>query len=131
VTLAIGLEHVVLRTRAAQLADEVRQFSASAQALAREVREAPTALPSDHGLGASFPAAGRAATTVTEMFSLRERSIAALVAEGRTNREIAEALVLSPETVKSHVSRILRKLGAANRVEAAGRYLRLAEPGER
>jgi DNA-binding NarL/FixJ family response regulator len=43
------------------------------------------------------------------------------VARGRTNREIAEALVVSPRTVDMHVRNILRKLDCRSRVEAAGR----------
>src|SRR2546428_716992 len=49
----------------------------------------------------------------------REREILALVAEGMSNREIAERLVLSPETVKSHVAAILEKLGVSDRTQAA------------
>jgi DNA-binding NarL/FixJ family response regulator len=47
-----------------------------------------------------------------------------MIAEGATNTEIAERLVIAPSTVESHVKRILRKLGARNRTEAAARYLR-------
>ncbi len=49
----------------------------------------------------------------------REREILALVAEGRTNGEIGKQLFISPKTVSVHVSRILAKLGAAGRTEAA------------
>jgi DNA-binding NarL/FixJ family response regulator len=49
----------------------------------------------------------------------REREILALVAEGLSNREIAEKLVLSPETVKSHVAAILEKLNVSDRTQAA------------
>ena len=49
----------------------------------------------------------------------REREILALVAEGLSNREIAERLVLSPETVKSHVAAILEKLNVSDRTQAA------------
>ncbi|MGH2499739.1 MAG: response regulator [Candidatus Limnocylindria bacterium] len=49
----------------------------------------------------------------------REREILALVAEGMSNREIAERLVLSPETVKSHVAAILEKLSVSDRTQAA------------
>ena len=48
----------------------------------------------------------------------REREVLALLAEGRTNRQIAEALFLSAKTVEIHVSRILDKLGASTRGEA-------------
>lgn len=45
------------------------------------------------------------------MLTAREAEIAALVARGLTNREIADRLVLSAKTVEHHVSRILDKLG--------------------
>lgn len=51
--------------------------------------------------------------------SVREREVLAFVAEGRTNREIAEALTLSEKTVRNHVSAILHKLGFRHRTEAA------------
>jgi DNA-binding NarL/FixJ family response regulator len=51
--------------------------------------------------------------------SEREQQIAELLVEGLTNKEIAERLFLSTETIKSYVARILRKLGARNRVQAA------------
>jgi DNA-binding NarL/FixJ family response regulator len=53
----------------------------------------------------------------------REREILVRVAAGATNGAIARELVLSPDTVKTHVSSILRKLGAASRAEAVARYL--------
>jgi DNA-binding CsgD family transcriptional regulator len=49
----------------------------------------------------------------------RERDVLALIAEGRTDREIAEALFISPRTVAMHVSSILAKLGVTNRGAAA------------
>jgi DNA-binding CsgD family transcriptional regulator/membrane protein implicated in regulation of membrane protease activity len=51
--------------------------------------------------------------------SARELEVLRLVAEGRTNAEIAETLVVSPRTVHHHVSHILEKLNAATRTEAA------------
>ena len=51
--------------------------------------------------------------------SERERQIAVLLVQGMTNKEIAEQLFVSTETIKSYVARILRKLGARNRVQAA------------
>lgn len=49
----------------------------------------------------------------------REHEVLQLVAVGRTNAEVGAALHISPRTVGVHVSRILRKLGAASRTEAA------------
>jgi len=54
----------------------------------------------------------------------REREVLGLVAGGATNAQIADRLVITVGTAKSHVARILRKLGAANRVEAVATYLR-------
>ena len=49
----------------------------------------------------------------------REQEVLVLVATGRTNRQIAETLFISPKTATLHVSNILSKLGVTNRVEAA------------
>jgi DNA-binding NarL/FixJ family response regulator len=51
--------------------------------------------------------------------SARELEVLALVAEGRTNRDIAQRLVLSEHTVNRHVANILRKLGLPSRAAAA------------
>jgi DNA-binding NarL/FixJ family response regulator len=49
----------------------------------------------------------------------REREVLVLLAEGRSNRQIAEALFISPKTASVHVSNILTKLGVTSRGEAA------------
>jgi DNA-binding NarL/FixJ family response regulator len=59
----------------------------------------------------------------------RELEVLAHLAAGRTNRQIADALYISPRTAGVHVSRILAKLGATTRGEAAaaGRLAGLVE----
>jgi predicted ATPase/DNA-binding CsgD family transcriptional regulator len=56
---------------------------------------------------------------LTSVLTRREREVARHLAEGRTNREIAAALVLSHRTVEGHVEHILQKLGLRNRSEVA------------
>jgi DNA-binding NarL/FixJ family response regulator len=58
----------------------------------------------------------------------REVEVLTLVARGYTNREIAAALVISVKTASVHVSHILRKLEAPNRLEAAAIAHRVSPP---
>lgn len=61
---------------------------------------------------------GRLTRPVGGRLTAREREVLALMAEGRTNRQIAEALVLSDKTVKRHLSNIFDKLGVSSRAAA-------------
>jgi DNA-binding NarL/FixJ family response regulator len=70
--------------------------------------------------GEGPPAEGGSGSLVTA----RERDVLRLLSEGLTDREIAASLAISPRTVESHVSSLLRKLGVRNRAEAAARYRR-------
>lgn len=60
-----------------------------------------------------------ASESVPSRLTPREREVLALVARGRSNREIARGLSLSEKTVKTHVSAILTKLGVQDRTQAA------------
>lgn len=98
---------------ARKVMDEFRRLSSLAE-------------PADAGLP---PAAGGKPTDdiVVERLTPREMDVLTLLAEGKTNREIADALVLSEGTVKNHVSKIMGKLHANDRaqilVKAARRKL--------
>ena len=59
------------------------------------------------------------------LLTRRELDVLRLLADGKSNKAIAEALVISDGTVKFHVNSLLRKLRVANRAEAVSRYLRL------
>jgi DNA-binding NarL/FixJ family response regulator len=69
---------------------------------------------------AEFARAPAAPTPPPELGRLtdRERAVLELVARGRSNAEIARDLVAGPATVKTHVGRVLTKLGLRDRVEA-------------
>ena len=58
-------------------------------------------------------------TITTEALTEREIEVLSQAAEGNSNREIATHLWISPETVKSHMTNILGKLGARDRTHAA------------
>jgi DNA-binding NarL/FixJ family response regulator len=72
-------------------------------------------------LGADEPESERVthARSVAETLTAREREVAVAVGEGKVNAQIAEELYLSVATVKAHVSRLLTKLEADNRVQIA------------
>ena len=66
---------------------------------------------------ASRPELARSAPDDLSWLTDREREVMALVAVGLTNRQIAERLVVSPATAKTHVSRAMRKLHAHDRAQ--------------
>jgi two-component system, NarL family, response regulator LiaR len=93
-----GVDQVIDAVRAAARGESVLQPSTTARLL-RELRK-PVADP----LARLTP---------------RETDVLKGIAQGRSNREIARALTVSEETVKSHVSAVLAKLGLADRTQAA------------
>jgi DNA-binding CsgD family transcriptional regulator len=104
-----------------------RLLVAEVESLARRARiDLPRAAG---GEAAAEPAAGEPSVTDELGLTPREREVLALVADGRTNRQIAEALFISNKTASVHVSNILAKLGVANRGEAAAVAHRLRLTG--
>jgi DNA-binding CsgD family transcriptional regulator len=68
--------------------------------------------------------------TREEGLTAAERRVAALVAEGRTNKEVAAALFLSERTIENHLTHVYAKLGVRSRAELARTYRAGAEPIE-
>jgi NarL family two-component system response regulator LiaR len=93
-----GVDQVVDSVRAAARGESVLQPAATARLL-RELRTA--------------------STDPLAQLTPRETDVLKGLAQGRSNRDIAKALSVSEETVKSHVSSILAKLGLADRTQAA------------
>ena len=87
-------------------------------------------MPSARGSTSRRLTPGRLTQSLDEIVGLtsREAEVLALVARGYTNREIATELVISVKTAGVHVSHILSKLGAPNRIEAAAIAHRFAPP---
>jgi DNA-binding CsgD family transcriptional regulator len=106
----------VVLGRAAEITGRLgaRPLEVEVKALAQRARLdlAPHAAAPAPTAGVPTPAAQLGLTP-------REAEVLALVAAGRSNRQIAQALFISPKTVGVHVSNILAKLGVASRVEAA------------
>ncbi|MDO5496205.1 MAG: response regulator transcription factor, partial [bacterium] len=93
----------------AQLRDAIRTVHAGNAVLAPD----DLALLLDGQFRASAPRASSELDSLTE----REREVLELVAQGRSNLEIAAALFAAESTVKAHVGQILRKLGLRDRVQ--------------
>ncbi|HLZ73148.1 MAG TPA: LuxR C-terminal-related transcriptional regulator, partial [Dehalococcoidia bacterium] len=91
-----------------------------ALALAADLREAETPRTPLQEPTQDAPAP----STLPAGLSLRETEVLRLLAAGRSNRDIAEALVLSIRTVEAHVARVYQKIGAANRAEATAYVVR-------
>jgi len=102
-------------TRAAQRIDEMCSADIDL------VRHEPIAERSIRRAGR----AGRAPTRIDGLLTAREREVLELMASGATNTGVAQRLVISEGTVKSHVKHILRKLRVSNRAEAVSRYLHM------
>ena len=132
--LAQAYESAGLRRALRREREQTREFLDWLGARSGELMDAPIRLATMQrtavapvAVGAVTPAGGgRDDRLVFEgLLTRRELDVLRLLAEGGSNRRIAEALVVSEGTVKFHVNSILRKLRVANRAEAVSRYLRL------
>ena len=108
-----------LRAELREAASAAAEASASARSVADLLDEALAALNDANIAPALVPIPLSAARREADRLSAREREVLVLVAEGRTNKAIAEALFVSPNTVKTHVTSLLHKLQADTRVQLA------------
>ena len=106
---AIG--YLMKNVSADQLADAIRAAHAGKSTLAPEVADA-------------LVRAVSAPKSIAETLTSREREVLALMAEGLTNADIADRLVIGVSTVKTHVSSIISKLGVSSRTEASAIAIR-------
>jgi DNA-binding CsgD family transcriptional regulator len=125
-------ERAVLRRRVREQRRQLRELVAWTDAMAAELSEGAIELevesePAGAAVRpAALPAANTDVSRLGELLTRRELDVLRLMARGDSNKAIATELVVSEGTVKFHVKNILRKLRAANRVEAASRYLQLS-----
>lgn len=132
--LRIGARGYLIKQEAAGLAEALSAVMEGQMVLGSDVTERVTALigrptgsgsTADSGTHPAGPGAtGDSGThSATPAFAAglteRERDIAALIAEGLDNREIAQALYLSEGTVRNHISAILQKAGLKSRTQIA------------
>lgn len=121
--LDAGASGFLLKNAGAEdLIGAVRALAAGDGMLAPEVTRRVLARFATPALSPAVPPASPAPTpessALIEPLTEREADVLALLADARSNAEIARALFIGEATVKTHVSRILQKLGARDRVQA-------------
>lgn len=128
VGFALVYERAVLRRRLRDQRREIRRIASWAEARTGELSDGVIGLTSD----VVEPQERRADASelltedgIATHLTTRELDVLQLMAEGKTNGDIARALFVSEGTVKFHVKNILRKMQASNRADASSRYLRL------
>jgi DNA-binding CsgD family transcriptional regulator len=127
-----ALERTILLRRLHEQGERIRELVVSTESALAEIREAGLQISTaSAGLEEAESVPVRSAlfsapdSRMHQLLTRRELEIMELLAQGETNRQIADRIVVSEGTVKSHVSQILRKMHAANRAEAVSKFMRL------
>jgi DNA-binding CsgD family transcriptional regulator/GAF domain-containing protein len=123
-------ERIVLLERIEEQRERVREAFRSAEEYIDGLTAAEVKLAREHGPEGSIApnAAGLflpPQSRIDALLTSREREVLHIMVSGARNNQIAEQLVISEGTVKSHVKNICRKLRAENRAEAVSKYLQL------
>jgi DNA-binding CsgD family transcriptional regulator len=124
---AFLFDRAVLVERLAAQRAQLHEAFGEAESVLDELRNSEIEL--GRGEGAPDLTAGamflRSQSRLDALLTRREREVLELITSGATNIRIAEQLVISEGTVKSHVKHTLRKLRVSNRAEAVARYLQI------
>ncbi|WP_136040885.1 MULTISPECIES: response regulator [unclassified Microbacterium] len=112
-----GAEDLIAAVRALAAGDGMLAPEVTRRVLAR-FAATPAPPPSPAPAAVSIESAAILRVTLAEPLTDREAEVLTLLADARSNAEIARALFIGEATVKTHVSRILQKLGARDRVQA-------------
>jgi DNA-binding CsgD family transcriptional regulator len=120
-----ALERAVLAERLRTHSERVLALARSTEASVEELTSPAVELPSGVRQISSIRTMPVPDRDLLEALTRREREVLAMLADGETNARIAQRLVVTEDTVKTHVKHILRKLGARNRSQAVSRYFRI------
>ena len=120
--------HAILRAGARGFLPTSHSLKVLMGALER-VRSGGTYVPLALTEAPRAASAERAQHTPWRELTRRQRDVLELIAEGKSNKLIADALHMSESTVKAHVKEIIRRLNVANRTQAALRATRMAAGG--
>ena len=126
-----ALERTMLVGRMREQLGKLREMMAEANTTLDDMFEAGLAMQRDEATG-DIDIVGRGpvmpsgdASRLMGLLTRREIEVIDLMARGASNPDIANELVISEDTAKTHVKHILRKMRAANRVQAVSCYMRL------
>jgi DNA-binding CsgD family transcriptional regulator len=132
--LGFAIERARLTERLRGQGDELRQLLRRADAVVGDYLDAEIELVAEPGEGHAATRTAEALLAgiapgrdVHRLLSRREQEVMELLVTGASNGQIAAQLVIAEDTAKTHVKRILRKLGASSRVEAATTWLKASQ----
>jgi LuxR family transcriptional regulator, regulator of acetate metabolism len=125
-----ALERCVLAERLRQQSAQVVALVRSTEASVVELSRPEIELGAPEGRTSAPSVRAWSTTGLEDELTRRELEVLSMLAEGETNAAIARRLIVSEDTVKTHVKHILRKLGVHNRSQAVSRYFRGSGGGE-